>query len=92
MQYFHATLDEPAVYPGLRYIKSEGPFFEFMLPVSHPGHDAFRGCSGAPIVDTKRRLVAIVSYGDYEKDTIYGVSLARYKFALDFYCDGLKPS
>ena len=87
-----ALVTEPTVYPGLRYTKSEGPFFEFMLPVTHPGHDSFRGCSGAPIVDTKRRLVAIVSYGDDEKNTIYGVALASYKFALDFYCDEIRPS
>ncbi len=88
----HALVTEPTVYPGLRYTKSEGPFHEFTLPVSHPGHDSFHGCSGAPIVDTQRHLVALVSSGDDAKNVIYGVSLTRYRFALDFYCKEIRPA
>lgn len=87
-----AIVTEPTVYPGLCYRGSDGPFLEFTLPVEHPGHDAFRGCSGAPIVDTKRRLVGIISHGDDETDAVYGVSLTRYKFAFDFHCDEIRPS
>jgi hypothetical protein len=85
----HAVVTQPTVYPGLRYSKSEGPFHEFMLPVPHPEHDSFRGCSGAPIVDMQRRLVALVTRGDVVENIIYGVSLARYRFALEFYCNQL---
>lgn len=88
----HALVTEPTVYPGLRCTRSEGPFYEFALPVPHPGHDSFRGCSGAPIVDTQRRLVALVSSGDEAKNVIYGVSLSRYRFALDFYCNQIRPA
>lgn len=89
----HASLGlvtEPAVYPGLRYIKSVGPFYQFGLPVPHPGHDFFRGCSGAPIIDTKGRLVALVSYGDISSNLVCGVALSRYRFALDFYCNEIR--
>lgn len=87
----HAMLTQPTVYPGLRYKRSEGSFHEFTLPVPHPGHESFRGCSGAPIVDTRRRVVALVSSGDDTENIIYGVSLARYRFALDFYCNQIRP-
>jgi hypothetical protein len=87
-----ALVTQPTVYPGLRYTKSDGPFHEFKLPVPHPGHAAFSGCSGAPIVDTNGRLVALVSWGDETEDTIYGIALSRYKFAIDFYCNTIRPS
>ena len=82
-----ALVTQPTVYPGLRYIKRDGPFYQFKLPVLHPGHDFFHGCSGAPIVDTHGRLVALVSNGDIPENVIYGIALSRYRFALDFYCN-----
>lgn len=88
----HTLVTQPTVYPGLRYTTSEGPFHEFKLPVPHPGHDSFKGCSGAPIVDTNHRVVALVVNGDISKNTIYGISLARYKFTLDFYCRELRKA
>lgn len=77
---------EKQVYPGLRYLYTEGEFHVFQLPVKHPGHEYFRGCSGAPIVDMNRKVVALVCDGDADKGIIRGVSLARYKFAFDFVC------
>lgn len=88
----HALVTTSTVYPGLRYTKSNGAFHEFKLPVPHPGHDFFHGCSGAPIVDTKRRLVALVSRGNEVESVIYGIALSRYKFALDFYCNDIRPA
>jgi hypothetical protein len=55
----------------------------FRLPVEHPGHDYFRGCSGAPIIDEEGRVVALVCYGNLDESAIYGISLRRYQFALD---------
>jgi len=78
---------EKHVYPGLRYQRTEGDFHVFKLPVEHPGHEHFRACSGAPIVDKNRKVVALVCCGSVEEGTISGVSLARYKFAFDFFCE-----
>jgi len=88
----HAVHIEPNVYPGLRYTKSEGHFHEFILPVRHPGHGSFEGCSGAPIVDTRHRLIALVSRGDIKTNVIYGVSITRYRFGLDLYCSKIRPA
>jgi len=46
-----------ATYPGLTYLSSEGEIHTFVLPVKHPGHAEFRGCSGAPIVGEDARSV-----------------------------------
>ena len=74
------------VYPGLRYLRSEDEIHIFQLPVQHPGHEAFKGCSGAPIVDVNKRVVALVTSGDVASNTIQGISLARIKPSLEFWC------
>ena len=79
-----ALVTEMNVYPGLRYLRTESEFHVFELPVPHLGHDNFKGCSGAPIVDRTKTVVALVCDGDQSTNTIRGVSLARYKFAFDF--------
>ena len=77
---------EMHIFPGLRFVRTEGEFHIFKLPVPHPGHEQFQGCSGAPIVDMNKTVVALVCDGDMPTNTIRGVSLARYKFAFDFLC------
>ena len=87
-----AFVTQPTVYPGLKFLRSEGSFHIFKLPVEHPGHDSFQGCSGAPIVDLKGKIVALVCKGFEEDNTIYGVSLSRYKFSLEFHCSEINPN
>jgi len=74
---------EMVVYPGLRYERTDGGYHVFRLPVPHPGHDAFQGCSGAPILDMERRVVGLVCSGSIADNTITCVSLAHYGAALD---------
>lgn len=76
-------VSEMVVYPGLSFDHTAGGYHVFRLPVPHPGHEAFRGCSGAPIVDTQGRVVGLVCSGDIPSNTITAVSLARYGVALD---------
>lgn len=83
----YALITQPTVYPGLRYVGIDGPSFKFKLPVPHPGHSYFKGCSGAPIVNTKGQLVALVTRGDEIENVIYGIALSRFTSTLDFYCD-----
>ena len=76
----------PTVYPGLTYVRSEGAYHIFKLPVEHPGHEFFQGYSGAPIVDMHGNVVALVCRGDVLSNTIRGVSTSRYLFAIEFLC------
>ena len=65
------------VYPGLAYSHTEDDIHHFRLPVPHPGHGAFEGCSGAPIVDLNRKVVTLVVGGNTEKNTIQGIAIQR---------------
>jgi hypothetical protein len=67
----------------LSFVEQREDLFAFRLPVEHPGHEYFRGCSGAPIVDEEGRVVALVCEGSLEDSIIYGISLRRYQVALD---------
>jgi hypothetical protein len=82
-----AFATEMNVYPGLRFLRSEGAYHLFKLPVEHPGHASFRGCSGAPIVNMEGRVVALVSTGDQEKGIISGIAISRAAAALTWYCN-----
>lgn len=57
----------------------------FQLPVEHPGHEFFKGCSGAPIIDENGHVVALVCGGIIDESIIYGVSMRRRQFALDIH-------
>lgn len=74
------------VYPGLKFLRSENEFLVFQLPVAHPGHDAFHGCSGAPIVNRNKQVVALVVGGDIPSNTIRGISFRHCIPALNFLC------
>ena len=68
---------EHNTYPGLKFDRTEGDFHCFKLPVEHPGHEAFRGCSGSPIIDLHHKVVSLVNHGCEKKNEIYGVNLAK---------------
>lgn len=75
-QHAQATfVAEMVAYPNLKFLQSENELHIFQLPVPHPGHDAFRGCSGAPVVDMNRHVVELVTGGDVPSNTIHGVAL-----------------
>ncbi|MEW6667398.1 MAG: hypothetical protein AB1512_19510 [Thermodesulfobacteriota bacterium] len=72
-----AIVTEMVVYPGLKFTHSDHEVLHFSLPVPHPGHNFFKGCSGSPIVDRNQRVVALVIGGDIEKNMVLGIALDR---------------
>lgn len=74
---------ERRIYSGLTYDRSDGEFHVFKLPMAHPGHEHFQGCSGAPVMDQIGRVVGLVCHGDKDADEIWAISLGRYRAALD---------
>lgn len=78
-----ALFAEHKLYTGLKYRGDDGDFYRFELPEKHPGHEHFQGCSGAPIIDSQGRVVALVCKGDIPTNTIFGVSLKKYSIALN---------
>jgi len=74
---------EIRVYPGLSFVRTEQEYHYFSLPVPFPGHEHFRGCSGAPILSEDGAIVALLCGGDADEKLVFGVSLRTYKVAID---------
>jgi hypothetical protein len=68
---------------GLRFVNQYGNFhkFELRYPISYDYH--FKGTSGAPIVDSKGKLVALVSYGYVGQKYLYGVALSQVRAGIE---------
>lgn len=89
----NALIVDHRTYLALKYLRAEDSFHFFKLPVSHPGHEHFEGCSGAPIIDSKGNVVALVCGGSTKTHEIRGIALNKYKLALDAtYGDLLKAT
>ncbi len=76
---------EEQIYWGLP-IKSVGEhFIEMDLGAPIADHKRFKGCSGGPIIDTRGRLIGLLTHGD--KDTaghsVYGFRFDKIKFWID---------
>lgn len=93
----HTEIDHPTspilsyeivVVDDLKYVETRGDLHVFMLGAKHPGHERFRGCSGAPIISKTGQVVALVCHGEVEGDLIYGVALSAYKTAVAWQVKG----
>lgn len=74
---------EHKMYLDLKFIEKDGDFLVFELPMKHPGHGFFKGCSGAPITDAIGNTVALVCGGDIETNCIFGISLKKYQMPIE---------
>ncbi|QTF93715.1 hypothetical protein [Halomonas sp. BM-2019] len=74
---------ELRVYDRLSFLRTEDDYHFFKLPFSHPGHEHFQGCSGAPIIDKSGNLVALVCGGCEDTSEVYGISVRAYKTPVD---------
>ncbi|MBN1274523.1 MAG: hypothetical protein JXB26_19860 [Candidatus Aminicenantes bacterium] len=77
------------VYMGLKYIGTDNDYYIFELPISHPGHEHFKGCSGSPIIDNKGNTIALVCGGESNTNRIFGISIKKYQVAIDITCGDL---
>ena len=74
---------ELKTYTGLSFLRTEDDYHVFQLPSAHPGHDHFKGCSGAPVIDEAGNIVGLVCSGDIPNNEIWAVNIGRFKAALD---------
>lgn len=74
---------EMPVYSGLSFLRTEDDYHVFSLPFPHPGHEYFKGCSGAPILSSSGSLVALVSGGCEKTNEVRGISVGAYKIPID---------
>lgn len=80
---------ERRVYTGLKYLRTDGDYHYFELPFTHPGHEHFQGCSGAPIIGEDGELVALVCGGSTQSNELWGISLKAYKLPVDILAQGI---
>jgi hypothetical protein len=71
-------------YGGLELTGEDKQFYYFKLPFAHPGHEHFKGTSGAPICDIEGNIAALVcGPGPDGTDTIRGIKMAYFRTLLD---------
>ena len=68
---------------NLFFDEEKEPFYIFKLGKTHPGHEFYKGCSGAPIIDEEGNLVSLVVGGDRKNSVIFGINLFKYRIAID---------
>lgn len=76
---------QEALYWGLP-IKNVGKdFIELDLGAPIRDHSRFKGCSGAPIIDTNGRLIGLITHGDKDiaKSSVYGFRFDKLKQWID---------
>lgn len=69
---------------GLTLVGKNGYFDIFQLPVKHPGHEFFEGCSGAPVIDVDGNLVGLIVKGNTDDSTISAVPINLCTQILDY--------
>lgn len=76
---------EERLYWGLPIKSISEIFIEMDLGSPIQDHKRFKGCSGAPIIDTRGRLVGLVTHGDKDtsKSSIYGFRFDKVKQWID---------
>lgn len=74
----------------MRFIDIKDDMYIFKLSQEYQGHDYYRGCSGAPIINDTGDIVALVVQGCVADNIIYGIALKQYKTAIDIECGVVK--
>lgn len=84
---FNAFETNLHIYHGLKYDRFENDMHYFKMPENHPGHDWFKGCSGAPIIGEDGKVVSLVSGGCEKNNEIYGCNLQKCIRTLDYFIE-----
>lgn len=71
------------LYTRLKYVGETEDYHLFRLPSSRPPELLLKGTSGAPILDRRRNLVALVCGADNTPDGIRGIKSGYFRSALD---------
>lgn len=74
------TIEENLIFAGE---EGDSDVFIFKISRPYPGHEEYRGCSRAPILDSDGNIIPLVIGGDITKNEIYGINLNKYKIVLD---------
>jgi hypothetical protein len=91
---FYGTIRHKYYGPGLKkttafkhsltYHDTKGHFYRFLAPKAIIEKEDYQGCSGAPILDSQGRIVALASSIVTGTKLIYGFSIQECKRLLDY--------
>lgn len=73
----------PKLEVGMRYEGLRDNLYFFRTREPYTSYKTYRGCSGAPILDSRGTLVALVVEGDKKKTGILGLPLQSLRAILD---------
>ncbi len=73
----------PKLETGLKYTKDRNNLHVFTTKIPYRSYNTYKGCSGAPILDSEGQLVSQVVRGDSKKVSVLGVSYEKLRGALD---------
>ncbi len=71
---------------GMKYVGREDDLYKFRPPSSCVVDERYKGCSGAPIVDEKGNVPALLVGGVESSNTFFGIALVDYKVPIDVEC------
>lgn len=74
----------PTLKHSLKYVRSNKDFHLFASPITIKTKQEFAGCSGAPILDSQHRLVAIACEVLPKSKWIYGIPIQKCKQLIDY--------
>jgi hypothetical protein len=73
----------PVFVGGVRYQRTSGDYHEFLLPRAIVKAEELQGTSGAPIINERGELVALIVCGSEGRAEVWGVSVAAMKGFVD---------
>lgn len=80
-------LFEPRLENNLSYVGEKDDYYIFKLPKKYGGHNKYKGCSGAPVIDSNNNLLGLVAFGDRKENSIYSIKIEKYLAALKIEAD-----
>lgn len=67
---------------GMKFVGEEDDLYRFGCREKYFEYEEYKGCSGAPILDSRGRLVSILLEGSDDRKALYGLNLKHYWSAL----------
>lgn len=74
----------PTLKHSLRFHRAKGHFYMFLAPEIIQDKEDYEGCSGAPILDSQGRIVALACAVHTNSKIIYGFSILECKKLIDY--------
>ena len=76
----------PRLEMGMKFLGEDGEFYVFQMQRTNTLANEYKGCSGAPILDSNGELVSLAAQVVPSLNQIYGVKIFKYRAVIDVEC------